>query len=247
MTGPVSLHKAWLYERHRLPYAHEAMTELLAWTGPVAVAADVGAGTGQLARLLGHRVGRVLAIEPDPAMRGVGMQVLAEMPAVEFVDGTAEATTLADHGTDLIVVGSAYHRFRAEACTEFARILRPPGRVALFSYTFTDRAFIDTVFPKLAALPGLAARMTASWRRLPLEALFGSREPVTSRCPQTVTETWEAFFGAACAGIEAPERDDPEFPRFEQINREAFAALAVDGRLTVHYETCLTYGLVEPS
>ena len=32
------------------------------------------------------------------------------------------------------------------------------------------------------------------------------------------------FFGAACSGIEAPERDDPDFAAFESINREVFEA-----------------------
>jgi hypothetical protein len=53
---------------------------------------------------------------------------------------------------------------------------------------------------------------------------------------------WTAFFGAACAGIEAPERTDRDFRRFEAINREVFDAFAVDGKIQIDYETRLSFG-----
>lgn len=244
MRTAVSLEKAWLYERHRLPYAPKAIDDLLADIEAVTVVADIGAGTGQLARCFSERVDRVYAVEPDASMRTVGIQVLDGHRAVRFINGTAEHTTLPDDLADLIVVGSAYHRFHAEACAEFRRVLRLPAIVALFSYSFTDRDYADMLFPKLAALPQLAERISTSWPKLPIEALFTGSAPITHRYPQTVQEPWEAFYGAACAGIEAPEQGDPEFDRFTEINREVFDAFAIDGKISMKYETCLTYGPV---
>ena len=63
----VSVDKAWLYEKYRLPYAREAVDDLLRRIGDAPVVADVGAGTGQLARLFAERSETVFVIEPEPA------------------------------------------------------------------------------------------------------------------------------------------------------------------------------------
>ena len=46
--------------------------------GEIQVVADMGAGTGQLARLFADRNTKVYAIEPDPAMRLVASATLAK-------------------------------------------------------------------------------------------------------------------------------------------------------------------------
>jgi hypothetical protein len=158
------------------------------------------------------------------------------------VDGSAEATTLPDQSVDLIVIGNAYHRFRREAGDELRRVLRPGGWAALFVYGFTNQAYTNMLFPRLAALPGLAGRIDQAWHKLPLEALFGAAPQQTLSFPQTHTQDWTAFFGAACSGIESPEPDDPDFAAFEAINREVFEAFAVEGVFTIEYETRVTFG-----
>jgi len=241
MTGGVSLSKAQLYESHRLPYAPEAAADLLERLGTPRLVADVGAGTGQLARLLAGRCEGVVAIEPELAMCVVAVQSLAHLPAVDIVAGTAEGIPLGADCVDLVVIGNAYHRFRPEACDELRRILAPGGHIALFSYEMHSRELTDMLFGKLAALTGLASRVEAAFRRLPAEALFGSARLGALVYPQQCRENWETFFGAACAGVEAPEPGDPEFARFEQINREVFDTFAADGWLTMEYETRVAF------
>ena len=51
MINAISTEKAVLYEKYRLPYASEAVDDLLGRIGQARVIADIGAGTGQLARL----------------------------------------------------------------------------------------------------------------------------------------------------------------------------------------------------
>jgi predicted RNA methylase len=63
----VSVDKAWLYEKYRLPYASEAVDALLQRIGDTPVVADIGAGTGQLARLFAERSKTVYLIEPESA------------------------------------------------------------------------------------------------------------------------------------------------------------------------------------
>ncbi len=90
--------------------------------------ADIGAGTGISSRLLADRGHRVLAIEPNAAMRAAA----EPHELVTAIDATAEDTTLPDASIDVIVCAQAFHWFRPrEAVAEFARILRPGGRLAL--------------------------------------------------------------------------------------------------------------------
>jgi len=64
----MTIEKAALYEKYRLPYAERAVAGLLDYIGAVQVVADIGAGTGQLTRLFAQRCTRVYAVEPDPAI-----------------------------------------------------------------------------------------------------------------------------------------------------------------------------------
>lgn len=242
MGGAISVEKATLYERYRLPYARETVDDLLAHIGEVRVVADIGAGTGQLARLFADRVVKVYAIEPDPAMRQVALASVAGLAAIEILAGCAEQTALPATSVDLIVIGNAFHRFRPEACGEFRRILREPGWVALFAYEFTNKAFTEALFSRLAALKELANRVDKSWHRMPVQCLFGDSPVYTLTYHQSHTEDWTAFFGAARAGNEAPEPNDPDWGQFEALNRQVFDAFAVDGRIQVDYETRVQYG-----
>jgi SAM-dependent methyltransferase len=238
----VSLERATLYEKYRLPYASQAVTDLLACIGPVQVVADIGAGTGQLARLFAERCTRVYAIEPESAMRQVAADALAASPMIDIRAACAEQTTLAERSLDLIVVGNAFHRFQPAACAELRRILKPSGWIALFSYAWTNEAMEDMLGEKLAALKDAASRVDRVWHEVPKETLFGKGRIHTRSYRQSRTDDWTAFFGAACGWLEAPEPGDHEFGLFEEINREVFEAFAVNGAVRMDYETQIEFG-----
>lgn len=117
------------YARFRPSYPAAAIDAVLdGLPGDRLIAADIGAGTGISARLLAERGVQVFAVEPNPAMRE-GAEPHSQ---VTFIEGTAEATTLATASIDLVLCAQAFHWFRPqEAFTEFWRILRPGGRLAL--------------------------------------------------------------------------------------------------------------------
>ena len=95
-----------------------------------AVVADVGAGTGMLAEIFLETGHRVIAVEPNAEMLQACRELASQRPALEVVEGTAEATTLPDASVDLIAVGRAMHWFDwPRAHREFERILRPGGWV----------------------------------------------------------------------------------------------------------------------
>jgi SAM-dependent methyltransferase len=246
MPDGMSLEKALLYEKFRLPYASEMADDILKHTGTTPVIADIGAGTGQLARLFANHCTDVYAVEPDPAMRQVAAEVLKAYPNIHVMDGSAERTILPENSIDLIVIGNAFQRFQPEAIHEFLRILKPGGWAAVIYYTFTNQAFTDMLFPKLSQLDGMAAREKQNWHRMPVEKLFGDHPIHTFHYAQSVPEDWDAFWGSARSGIEAPNPHDEDFARFEAVNRDVFEAFAVNDRIRMDYEIRVTLGQPKP-
>ena len=242
MRNNISIEKATLYDKYRLPYASEMVKGLLERIGKVKVVADIGAGTGRLAKRFAGNGRKVYAIEPDSAMRQVAHASWVGSDTLKVIAGFAEQIPLADNSIDLIVIGNAFHRFKPEACEELRRILKKQGWIALITYEFTDKAFTEMLFPKLAALRGIATRVEKAWHRTPPQTLFDGAPTYTLSYRQSHTEDWTAFFGAACAGIEAPSRDEEEFVPFEAVNREVFEAFAVDGKIQIDYETHISFG-----
>jgi SAM-dependent methyltransferase len=242
MVSTISIEKAMLHDAYRLPYATEAVDDLLGQIGDIKVVADIGAGTGQLARLFVNRNLKVYAVEPDPAMRKVASASLAGFATVEICAGFAEQLPFSETSIDLIAIGNAFHRFKPEACGEFNRILKKQGWIALFSYTFLNKEFTDMLSFKIAALNGVSGRTEKTWDRTPVQALFGAGPIYNLSHRRLHTEDWTAFFGAACAGLEAPERNDVNFVQFEILHREVFDTFAVAGKIQIDYETQVSFG-----
>ncbi|MEN9568594.1 MAG: hypothetical protein RLZZ69_3790 [Cyanobacteriota bacterium] len=117
------------YAKYRPSYPSEAINCILEGLDTSKlITADIGAGTGISSRLLADRGVKVMAIEPNTAMR----QVALAHPLVEFRDGSAENTKLPDNSVDLVTCFQAFHWFNPEpTLREFARILQPEGRIAL--------------------------------------------------------------------------------------------------------------------
>jgi SAM-dependent methyltransferase len=127
------------YVRFRPSYPAAAIDAILDGLAPPErlVAADVGAGTGISARLLGDRGVRVIAVEPGEAMRSTA----APHPRVEWISGSAQATGVAAASVGLVLCAQSFHWFHnGEAIAEFARILEPGGRLAIM---WNRRSTID--------------------------------------------------------------------------------------------------------
>jgi ubiquinone/menaquinone biosynthesis C-methylase UbiE len=130
------------YVRYRPGYPPEVVEELRAECGLIAshVVADIASGTGIWTHMLLENGNPVFGVEPNAEMRQAGERLLAAFPKFTSVEGTAEATTLADQSADFVTAAQAAHWFdRARARREFVRILKPGGwQVLLWNERLTD-------------------------------------------------------------------------------------------------------------
>jgi SAM-dependent methyltransferase len=119
------------YERGRPSYPADEVAALARrlGLGREGTALDLGAGTGKLTQLLVPLAGRVIAVDPSPAMLA---ELRSLLPAVDARPGSADAIPMEDGSIDAVFVGEAFHWFgTSEACREIARVLRPGGGLAL--------------------------------------------------------------------------------------------------------------------
>ena len=85
---------------------------------------DVGAGTGNLTRMLAAGGLRVTAIEPNDAMRAEGIRQTAGETDVQWYEGTGECTGQPDNTFSLVSFGSSFNvTDRPLALKESHRIL----------------------------------------------------------------------------------------------------------------------------
>jgi SAM-dependent methyltransferase len=145
------------YERGRPEWPSELLDDL-----PVkaeATVVDLGAGTGKLTRLLAKRFVRVIAVEPDAAMRRL-------IDAGEPVAGSAESIPLPAGSADAILAAEAFHWFDWElAVPEIARVLRSGGVLALLwnRYDAEDFVLPDGVVPPTTT-PKHGRFVSGEWR-----------------------------------------------------------------------------------
>lgn len=139
--------RAESYAKHRPVYPPVVLDPLREECGLTSesVVADVGSGTGLLARLFLDNGNRVFGVEPNAEMRATGERLLAGY-GDRFVSGagSAEETGLEAGSTDFVTAGQAFHWFdRERARTEFGRVLRPDGWVVL---VWNERRVSGTAF-----------------------------------------------------------------------------------------------------
>jgi ubiquinone/menaquinone biosynthesis C-methylase UbiE len=150
--------KAEYYDKYRINYSNKILDYFNEYNFcENSIIADIGSGTGKLAKIFLDKGNIVYAVEPNDNMRNIALSTLNEYKNFVSINGSAEITTLQNNIIDFVVVGQAFHWFDdKKALEEFKRILKNNGVLALIWYnrktnsTFMQEYedFLGKNFPK---------------------------------------------------------------------------------------------------
>src|SRR5580658_304884 len=157
MANNTALKVNWDYTEHashydkRADYSYDAIKELVSATGcvPQKPVAEVGAGTGKLTKeLLKHGL-TVKSVEPNDAMREIGIKN-TRGKTVTWSVGTGEATGLLTRSAQAVFFGSSFNVVdQRAALAEVARILMPRG---WFACMWNHRNLDDPIQQKIESI-----------------------------------------------------------------------------------------------
>jgi SAM-dependent methyltransferase len=230
------------YVRYRPDYPR-ALVGWLQGLGvdPDWVVADVGAGTGISSKLFLDAGHRVVAVEPNAAMRAAAERWLAGEERIRAVDGSAEATGLDGGSIDLVVVAQAFHWFDMDKVrAEFARILSPRGLVTVFwnSRRLKGTPFLEGYERLLLEYGidylGVAERYTdddtmARW--------FGQGYRGMASFPHGQKLDYEGLLGRLMSSSYAPKAGHPNHEPMLHALRSLFEATQDEGTVDFDYDT----------
>jgi ubiquinone/menaquinone biosynthesis C-methylase UbiE len=209
------------------------------------IVADVGSGTGFLSELFLKRGNRVFGVEPNAAMREAGERLLSHYPNFTSVDGSAEATTLADQSVDLITAAQSFHWFdRDKAKAEFARILKPNGWITLI---WNERRIDSTPF--LRAYEDLLLKYGTDYQEVRHENVYeqiatffapSKAELASFYNPQTFD--FEGARGRLLSSSYVPAPGAPNFEDMLAELRAIFDEHQAGGAITFEYDTRVYFG-----
>ena len=147
---------AWLSRRIEPEFAGYRSRLLAGLTGRVL---EVGAGNGLNFAHYPPAVTEVLAVEPEPYLRGLADLAADQAPVpVRVVDGTADVLPTPDASMDAAVASLVLCSVpnQARALAELYRVLRPGGELRFFEHVQADTAGLarvqrlaDLVWPTL--------------------------------------------------------------------------------------------------
>jgi SAM-dependent methyltransferase len=235
------------YIRYRPGYPPEVLDVLQEKCAlkPASVIADIGSGTGLLARLFLEKGNPVFGVEPNPKMRAAGERCLENFSNFVSVAGAAEATTLADHSMDFVTAAQAAHWFdRERARREFVRILIPGGWTVL---VWNERRIESSPF--LVAYEQLLLEFGTDYQRVrhehttgTIESFFApsSYQAVVFDCAQKFD--YSGLEGRLLSSSYAPLPGHPKCaPMLDELRR-LFNVHQVNGRVAMEYKTRMYYG-----
>jgi len=241
---------AEVYEAEFVPALFRPFSAVVAdsaGAGPGQRVLDVACGTGALARTVAARVGAsgaVLGLDANPEMLAVARRL---DPAIEWLDGRAEALPLPDASVDAVVsqFGLMFFDDRVAALREMWRVLRPGGRLAVAVCDAVERSpgygALATLLHELFGAPvadafrapfaiGDAALLAGLARQAGL-----AQAQVVSRSASVRFASIDALVSAerACIWTLGGLLDDPQFARLLHAARRVLAPFVrSDGSVT---------------
>ncbi|HEV9035002.1 MAG TPA: class I SAM-dependent methyltransferase [Puia sp.] len=240
--------------------------------------ADIGSGTGISTELFLRNGNRVYGIEPNRGMREKGEQLLAGYARRRgeggrgaegrgsggrgaedafqgegggnfiSIEGTAEATGLADGSVDMIVAGQAFHWFDpVQSRGEFARILRSGGVVVLI---WNERLIVS---PFEKEYEDLILRHASDYNAInhknisdgQFREFFHPAAFALAIFPNEQLFDFEGLKGRLLSSSYIPKEGSRHVELMRGL-RELFDRHAAGGRVRVGYDTKVYSGVLKP-
>ncbi len=222
----------WLHEEHGVA------------TG--CTVADIGAGTGISTRYWARHGHPVQAVEPNAAMRAALQRELAGAAEIRVIDGTAEHTSLPDHGVGLVSAATAFHWFEpGPTRREWARILAPGGLACVF---WNSR--VAEASPLLQGYEALLHRYGLDYpdtaRRKPddrrMREWFGPGFRAMAAFANTQWLDFGQLYGRMRSSSSAPPPDHPAHAPMREALQQLFDECSEQGRVRFDYLTRVFVG-----
>lgn len=236
------------YVKYRPTYPRAAIDYLYETVGftSQSVIADAGAGTGIFSELLLNRGSKVVALEPNAAMRNAAVARLGGDGRFQAVNGSAEVTGLADQSVDYIVCAQSFHWFdRIRTAAEFKRILRPGGKVVLIWNTrLTEGTPFREQYEQLILTYGTDYKTVSQKNILPedLAAFFRNGDMQEARFANDQRLDFEGMIGRLTSSSYIPMPGAPNYDAMVADLRKLYDHNQVNGCVTFDYETELYWG-----
>lgn len=186
----------------RPDYAPDVIDAIVSRVGPGVRACDIGAGVAHLTIPLLSRGLTVDAVEPNDAMRALGIRRTAGFANVAWYEGTGEATGMATGAYGLVTFGSSFNVCdRAAALKETVRLLSEGG---WFACMWNHRDLDDPLQTEVEALIrsrvpdyALGTRREDQTAVIDASSLFGPVEVVSGSIMHVVSaadwvEAWRS-------------------------------------------------------
>jgi ubiquinone/menaquinone biosynthesis C-methylase UbiE len=205
------------------------------------VVADVGAGTGIFTKLLLDEGYKVLAVEPNEPMRNAAENYLHDYKNFTSVDGTAEATTLAENSVDCIVCAQDFHWFNnGRTRVEFNRILKPGAKAALiWNNRITDSSDFLKAYDALLKNNSLDYNKVnhQNVKDIDFKAFFKDGEYQLKKFPNEQVFDEQGLIGRAFSSSYVPSEDTEDGQKFLAMLKDIFNKYNVDGKVVFSYQT----------
>jgi SAM-dependent methyltransferase len=235
------------YVRYRPSYPPEVLGLLKNECGLTtdSAIADIASGTGIFTRVLLDNGNPVFGVAPNAAMRQAGEELLQGYARFTSIAGTAEGTTLPDHSVDIVTAAQAAHWFdRKKARGEFLRILKPGGwTVLLWNERRTGSTPFLCDYEALLLTYGTDYQEVRHERTTDEIADFFAPSPFQERGFEMGQQCgYSELEGRLLSSSYTPQPDRPEYEPMLRELRRIFEKHAVNGCVTLEYNTRVFFG-----
>lgn len=211
------------------------------------VIADIGSGTGKLAKQLLEKGSKVYCIEPNDEMRASAQEELKNCNGFVSINAAAENTTLADSCIDFITAAQAFHWFDTKKFkTECKRIARPQAKAVLVWNMRSGenplhkecKRIFEAYCPRFKGFTGGVKDNDDR-----IKYFFDNRFDFIS-FDHSVCCTQELFLRRCLSGSYALTSADVQFTAFKKALLSLFEEFAVDDAVQMEYKTVAYIGYI---